>query len=96
MTAEISELDAHEQPSDELRASWKAYAKTDHKHMQDHPDIDDPRSDAQRDQFVTAGTIPAARLAEALGHVHPESLDPSTILDVPILYHPLVPGESDG
>ncbi|KAH7367369.1 oxidoreductase [Plectosphaerella cucumerina] len=92
MTADISELDAHEQPSDELRASWKAYAKTDHKLMQDHPDIDDPRSDAQRDQFVTTGTIPAARLAEALGHVHHEPLDPSTILDVPILYHPLLPG----
>lgn len=94
MTVDISELDAHEQPSDELRASWKAYAKTDHKLFRDHPDIDDPRSEAQRVEFVTAGTIPAERLAEALRHVHSEPLDPADVQDVPILYHPLLPGES--
>jgi len=43
MAVDITDLDAHEQPSDELRAHWKGYSKTDHKILLDHPDIDDPR-----------------------------------------------------
>ena len=93
MAVDITELDAHEQPSDELRASWKAYSKTDHKIMVDHPDIDDPRSESQRKNYRTAATITADTLRESFEHIHKAPLM-DDIQDVPILYHPLLPGKS--
>lgn len=93
MTADITELDAHEQPTDELRAFWKSYAKADHRDLKSHPDIDDPRIDDQRSNYCTAGFIPAEKVLEGFSSiVPPDSIDPSTIKDVPILYHPSQPG----
>ncbi|KAM0276502.1 hypothetical protein ACHAQH_006691 [Verticillium albo-atrum] len=90
--ATITELDAHEQPSEELRASWKTYSKTEAFHLRNHPDIDDPRSEEQAKEYKVAGVIPAEKVASAFTSVHHEPLDPSIIQDVPILYHPLLPG----
>ncbi|CRK12061.1 hypothetical protein BN1708_010317 [Verticillium longisporum] len=90
--ATITELDAHEQPSEEMRASWKSYSKLEAFHLRNHPDIDDPRSEAQAKDYKVAGVIAAEKVASAFASVHPEPIDPSTIRDVPILYHPLLPG----
>lgn len=94
MAAEIAELDAHEQPSEAMRAIWKSYAKKSHEEMRNHPDIDDPRSERQSEKFQVAGVIPAERRSSAFLQVHKEPLDPSATKDVPILYHPLLPGSS--
>ncbi|EEY21811.1 conserved hypothetical protein [Verticillium alfalfae VaMs.102] len=37
--ATITELDAHEQPSEEMRASWKSYSKLEAFHLRNHPDM---------------------------------------------------------
>lgn len=94
MAADITQYDAHEQPSDELRATWKSYSKTEHKALLNHPDIDDPRSEAQKDEYRVAGIITAKQMTDAFSHIHKEPLDTSSIQDTPILYHPLMPGAS--
>ncbi|KAL2755568.1 hypothetical protein ACRALDRAFT_1082247 [Sodiomyces alcalophilus JCM 7366] len=92
MTTDITHYDAHEQPSDDLRATWKSYSKAEHKDLLNHPDIDDPRSEAQREEYRVAGTITAKQMTDAFSHIHKEPLDPLCIQDTPILYHPLLPG----
>ena len=41
MTVDLRTLDAHEQPTGELKSTWKTYSKTDHADFLNHPDIDD-------------------------------------------------------
>ncbi|KAK3316040.1 hypothetical protein B0H66DRAFT_582856 [Apodospora peruviana] len=92
MTAEITELDAHEQPSDELRAKWKQYAKAEQKTLIDSRDIDDLNSPGKAAEFVLAGTIPVERLNRAFGHICPSDAPIQAERDVPIYYHPILPG----
>ena len=93
MTADITLLDAHEQPSDQLRAKWKTFAKMDQGELSSSGDIDDLRSPEKASEFVQAGEITATQLASAFTHLVEED---SPILEVgqsaPIYYHPLVPG----
>jgi len=92
MTADIASLDAHEQPSDELRAKWKAYSKTEAADLLSRHDIDDLRDPAKAAQFVLAGEIPIQRLRTSFDHLSPDITSRLELEDAPIYYHPLLPG----
>ncbi len=93
MTVDIKDLDAHEQPSDELKAQWKAYSKTDQKDLLNSGDIDDLESTVKAAEFCTAGSIPVERLNSAFQHICPPESTPSADKDAMIYYHPLLPGK---
>jgi hypothetical protein len=84
-------LDAHEQPSSALRAKWKAFSRAETLNLLENPEIDDPRSSGQANRFRMAGTIPSARLTQAYDALQVRS-GHALLEDVPILYHPLLPG----
>ncbi len=74
MTADITSLDAHEQPSAYLRRKWKAYAKATAAAVVESGDIDEieadegkrtDRTDRIRTAFCTAGSLPADRVNAA-------------------------------
>ncbi|KAI0405051.1 hypothetical protein F4802DRAFT_564082 [Xylaria palmicola] len=92
MTIDLTKLDAHEQPSDELRAFWKGYSRTDHAEFANHPDIDEIDV-SQPGDFQVIGRIAGEKLSESFqllqGHVQ-DSGEPAK--DVPIYSHPLLPG----
>ncbi|KAL2264627.1 hypothetical protein VTJ83DRAFT_7137 [Remersonia thermophila] len=92
MTVDITHLDPHEQPSEELRAKWKAFARTEPKDLRSS-DIDDLHDPASAAEFVTAGTIPLATLNRAFGHICPsDAPEYHASSDAAIYYHPLLPG----
>ncbi|TRX92396.1 hypothetical protein FHL15_006782 [Xylaria flabelliformis] len=72
MAIDLTTLDAHEQPSDELRAHWKTYSRTDHAEFVKHPDIDELDISNPGD-FRLVDHIPGERLKESFrllqGHV---------------------------
>ncbi|CCC09920.1 hypothetical protein SMACR_03476 [Sordaria macrospora] len=87
------DLDAHEQPSDELRLKWKSFAKVDQKIVMNSPEIDDLRSPEKAPEFVLAGSIPTKILNKSFNHICPEnSPEFRADKDAPIYYHPLLPG----
>lgn len=93
MTADITTLDAHEQPSDEMRAKWKGYSKSDQKDLFNSKDIDDLRVPEKAAQFVVAGKIPVEQLQSSFDHLQPGISSTLDLQDAPIYYHPLLPGE---
>ena len=94
MTVEITELDAHEQPSEELKAQWKSYSKTEQKDLIDSGEIDDLECAEKTAEFCLAGTIPAERLNTSFKHITPPGSTPVQVdKDAPIYYHPLLPGQ---
>ncbi|EQB55470.1 alkylated DNA repair protein AlkB [Colletotrichum gloeosporioides Cg-14] len=92
MTAEIVELDAHEQPSEAMRAKWKGYSRADQKDLINGDALDDPRSPEQAEKFCVAGKISVDQLKAAFSHISPNAVDTSMLQEVPLLYHPLLPG----
>lgn len=95
MTVDIKELDAHEQPSDQLRAKWKAFSRTEQKDVLEGNDIDDLLSPEKAAEFVIASTISAETLNQSFKHVCPPGSPEITVdKDVPVYYHPLLPGTS--
>lgn len=94
MGAEITELDAHEQPSDELRAKWKGYAKADQKHLINNvnQDIDDLALPEKAAEFCLAGSIPVEQLNRSFSHIYPSDAPVQVDKDAPIYYHPILPG----
>ncbi|KAI0864063.1 hypothetical protein F4860DRAFT_466883 [Xylaria cubensis] len=92
MAIDLTTLDAHEQPSDELRAHWKTYSRTDHAEFIKHPDIDELDISNPGD-FRLVNHIPGERLKESFrllqGHVQ---TTPDLMHDAPIYSHPLLPG----
>lgn len=88
----ITDLDAHEQPSDCMKAKWKSYSKMDAKSFIDNTHIDDPRAPPSEAGFLQSGVIPASQLKEAFAQIDTSYSEP--VSDVPILYHPLLPGTS--
>ncbi|KAK2061494.1 alkylated DNA repair protein AlkB [Colletotrichum caudatum] len=92
MAAEIAELDAHEQPSEAMRAQWKAYSRADQKDLIDGDSIDDPRSSDQAAKFSVAGKISVDQLTTAFSYITSAAVDTPTLQEVPVLYHPLLPG----
>lgn len=94
MTADITSLDAHEQPSDELRAKWKAYSKTEAADLLARHDIDDLQIPEKAAQFVLAGEIPTEQLRTSFNHLSPDITSKLELHSAPIYYHPLLPGQS--
>ncbi|KAL5600928.1 hypothetical protein BROUX41_005762 [Berkeleyomyces rouxiae] len=90
MARDLTELDAHEQPAPKLKAIWKAFSRTDQDELLSGPEIDDPRDSKQARNFCISGIIPSENIARAWEHLGYES--PVLPQDMPILYHPLVPG----
>ncbi|KAK1836715.1 alpha-ketoglutarate-dependent dioxygenase abh1 [Podospora conica] len=93
MTVDIKDLDAHEQPSEELRVQWKTHSKADQQVLIDSGDIDDLESPEKAAEFCLAGTIPADQLNTAFKHVTPPDAAPVVVeKEAPIYFHPLLPG----
>ncbi|KAI1177114.1 hypothetical protein F4777DRAFT_227466 [Nemania sp. FL0916] len=89
---DLTTLDAHEQPSDELRALWKKYYRTDHAEFANHPDIDELDASKPRD-FQLAGNIPSEKLRKSFQFLEDEGENGRCVIeDVPIYFHPLLPG----
>lgn len=94
MTVDIKHLDAHEQPSDELRAKWKVFAKTEPKDLRSE-DIDDLQNPESAAEFCLAGTLPVDTLNRSFRQICPDDdSEFQATKDAPIYYHPLLPGES--
>jgi hypothetical protein len=95
MTVDIKHLDAHEQPSDELRAKWKAFSKTEPKDLRTE-DIDDLQNPESAAEFCMAGTIPVDTLNRSFRYICPsEASEFQAAKEALIYYHPLLPGESE-
>ncbi|KAK3333032.1 hypothetical protein B0T19DRAFT_416989 [Cercophora scortea] len=93
MTTDITELDAHEQPSDEMRAQWKLHSKADQQELIDSGYIDDLSSPEKAAEFCIAGTIPVETLNSSFQHLYANESDAfKAEKDAPIYYHPLLPG----
>lgn len=94
MNFSVAELDAHEQPSDELRAEWKSFSKMDDK-LFDQSKIDDPYSSAKASDFQVAGYVSVETLKSAFGKLCSHATSELQVdEDKPIYYHPLMPGQS--
>ncbi|KAI0533426.1 hypothetical protein GGR58DRAFT_516929 [Xylaria digitata] len=92
MTIDLSTLDAHEQPSDELRTLWKKYSRTDHVEFVNHPDIDE-LDVSSPGNFRLVGSIPGERIKESFRVLQGDGQDtPEATKDAPIYSHPLLPG----
>ncbi|OAA69085.1 oxidoreductase, 2OG-Fe(II) oxygenase family [Cordyceps fumosorosea ARSEF 2679] len=87
----ITELDAHEQPTAELRAKWKSWSRMDAKEVMNHPRIDDPRKPPVESGFTQTGTITKEQRRDAFSQFVEEFADEAKD-DVPVLHHPLLPG----
>ncbi|KAL7919060.1 hypothetical protein ACQKWADRAFT_302491 [Trichoderma austrokoningii] len=88
----MPDLDAHEQPSDQMKAEWKHFSRLDQSLLQETA-LDDPRLPLDKSGFVQTGSIPRSTISEAYSHLGPEyaAIDADGA-DAPILHHPLLPG----
>lgn len=96
MTGGIKDLDAHEQPSDELRAKWKTFSKAEPKDLLNNPNlnIDDLQIPERAAEFCLAATISVETLNRAFQHICPDnSPEFQATKDAPIYYHPILPGK---
>ncbi|EGS19701.1 uncharacterized protein CTHT_0041830 [Thermochaetoides thermophila DSM 1495] len=94
MTVSIKELDAHEPPSDELKACWKAFSRADIKDLLKNGNLDDLQDPKHAAEFCLAGTVSAETLNKAIRHLSLDNHDPELHItqDAPIYYHPILPG----
>ncbi len=90
---DINHLDAHEQPSDELRAKWKAFSKAEPKDLLNSRVIDDLQDSEIAAEFCLAGTIPVETLNRSFREICPsDAPEFQATKDAQIYYHPLLPG----
>lgn len=95
MTLDLTTLDAHEQPSDQLRAIWKGYSKTENAVLLSSGEIDDLAVPEKAAEFQKAGSISADSIRAAFSRLAGDDPSiPQVERDVDVLYHPLLPGES--
>lgn len=87
------ELDAHEQPSDHMRATWKSYAKAEKADLLGGGQLDDLSVPEKAAEFQKAGFIPAENLQRAFSSLLGENSSVPQVEDATILYHPILPGE---
>jgi hypothetical protein len=93
MTHDLTELDAHEQPSDKLRAVWKSVSKAEQAALTQGTQIDDPRDSGFLAQLGHIGVIRRDQVLEAHRHLlGSEAVDVESVEDAPIYYHPILPG----
>ncbi|KAL7811600.1 hypothetical protein V8C26DRAFT_408454 [Trichoderma gracile] len=87
------DLNAHEQPSDHMKAEWKHFARLDQATLLRETPLDDPRLPLEETEFRLSGHIPRSQIAEAFSHLGAEYVDEGKEDgDAPILHHPLLPG----
>lgn len=91
MATTLAGLDAHEQPSDEMRAEWKGFTRLDKAILLEDPRIDDPRLPISESGFLKAGEISRSQIATAFSRLGDKYTEEAKS-DAPILYHPLLPG----
>ncbi|KAJ4138944.1 hypothetical protein NW765_002840 [Fusarium oxysporum] len=91
VSANLSEIDAHEQPSDEMRAEWKSYMRQDHKSLLNDPRIDDPRAPLEESGFRQVSSLLKEQVAKSFAHLNPD-FALQVEKDVPVIHHPLIPG----
>lgn len=95
MTADLTNLDAHEQPSDQMRAIWKSFAKTEKDILLREGNIDDLSLSEKAAEFQKSGTIPAEKIRQAFSCLTENDPFISQVEDDAIIYHhPIIPGES--
>ena len=92
---DITELDAHEQPSAQLKSIWKSISKADQKDLLSGDSLDDLQSPGKLSEFVVSGHISAEQMRAAFQHVASTDGDEQPG-DRPIYYHPLLPGPLEG
>lgn len=93
MTIDLHSLDAHETPSDEMRATWKSYYRADHTQFVNHPDIDELPTPENLGEFKSAGHIPSDKVKTAFQHVEGDDWEADRVVnDAPLYFHPLLPG----
>lgn len=88
----LHELDAHEQPSDQMKALWKSYSKAEQKDILGSQDVDDLHTEACRDEFITTSSIRASDIKGAFSKFDPEG-SYEAVEDAPMYYHELLPGK---
>lgn len=96
MTVDLTTLDAHEQPSDHMRAIWKSYCKTEKGDLLKSGDIDDLSLPEKIAEFQRAGSISAEKLRAAFSRLaagDPSVSIPQVDQDAIIYHHPLIPGK---
>ncbi|KAH6887536.1 hypothetical protein B0T10DRAFT_489906 [Thelonectria olida] len=91
MTVSLTELDAHEQPSDHMRAEWKGISRKEPSELVNDPRIDDPRAPLEQSGFVPFSSLPKEQVASSFAQLGPEYVKYAEA-DVPIIHHPLLPG----
>ncbi|KAI1141687.1 alkylated DNA repair protein AlkB [Hypoxylon sp. FL0543] len=93
MTVGFATLDAHEQPDEELKATWKKYSRTDHKDFISHPDIDELDFTNSKGTFKLAGHVSSERLVDSFKQLEGADWDETQVVqDAPFYFHPLLPG----
>ncbi|KAI0104537.1 hypothetical protein F4814DRAFT_455823 [Daldinia grandis] len=93
MTLDLTTLNAHEQPDEELKATWKTYSRTEHEEFTSHPDIDELDPPNTVGAFKLAGHIPSETLTASFEQLEGSSWDGSQVIeDAPFYFHPLLPG----
>ncbi|CAJ2504977.1 Uu.00g123710.m01.CDS01 [Anthostomella pinea] len=93
MTIDLTTLDAHEQPSDELRVNWKRYSRTEHADFASHLEIDELDPSDAKSAFRLAEHLPSERLRSSFQQLEGDEWDAhTTVNDAPIYFHPLLPG----
>ncbi|KAF4464189.1 alkylated dna repair alkb [Fusarium albosuccineum] len=90
-TTNLTELDAHEQPSDEMRAEWKSFSRQDPKSLNSDPRIDDPQAPLEKSGFRIVTTLPREQIASSFTHLG-HDLASEAAGDVQVIHHPLIPG----
>lgn len=96
MAADATTLDAHEQPSDHMRAVWKGYSKAEKEDLLKGGDIDDLSIPEKLAEFPEVGRIPADKLHTAFSRLadgDPSTRIPQVDHDAVIYHHPLIPGK---
>lgn len=93
MAVDLTDLDAHQQPSDEMRAEWKSFSRQDPLSVLQDPRIDDPRAPLEVSGFRVVKSLPQAQLAKSFAHLDPE-LSSYAEGDCSVIHHPLIPGGS--
>lgn len=92
MTVALGDLDAHEQPSDKMRAEWKMFSKMDATELLKDSRIDDPRLPTSQNGFRKTGQIPKEQISQAFEHLGLKEQANVVKDDALIIHHPLLPG----
>lgn len=91
MASSKAELDAHEQPSPELRAEWKSISRLTPADLEHYTAIDDPRAATLDSGFHHAEPIEREQLRSAFASLNPRLAELASG-DSPVIYHSLLPG----